>query len=104
MHRLTRPALLIRRANYRGNFDLRFHFSTSPSNSDLPNDLSLREGPRSHVHFKLSPKKMAFSPDSKIDSANVYETDDFVAGDHTGRQQVYSWSCLGPLFILSFPL
>ena len=51
----------------------------------------IRHGNRSHVHFKLSNKQMAFvaPPAPAAPAAHLaYEQDDSLAGDHTGRQQV----------------
>ena len=47
----------------------------------------LREGNRSHIHFKLTP-----TPHPLGAAKNIYEVDDMVAGDHTGRQQNHIWS------------
>ena len=47
----------------------------------------LREGTRSHIHFKLTPTPHPLGV-PKI----AYEVDDMVAGDHTGRQQNHIWS------------
>ena len=47
----------------------------------------VREGNRSHIHFKLTP-----TPHPLGAAKNIYEVDDMVAGDHTGRQQNHIWS------------
>lgn len=54
-----------------------------------------REGNRSHIHFKLSPKGKALTPNSKV----LDDDCELAAGDHTGRQQVFNLfhECLIPL-------
>lgn len=63
--------------------------SSSPTSTPPPTPASSilnedqREGTRSHIHFKLSPKGKALTPN------NLSEDDcELAAGDHTGRQQV----------------
>ena len=48
-----------------------------------------RDGPRSHQHFltKHTPHPLG----AKNFASNVYEHDDYVQGDHTGRQQNHIW-------------
>jgi len=59
---------------------------------------TVREGNRSHVHFKLTPKPHPLHPGPKTDigkpvaAAMAYEHDDYVQGDHTGRQQNHIWT------------
>ena len=61
-------------------------FSQKKGFSDKVAD-TLREGTRSHIHFKLTPTPHPLGV-PKI----AYEVDDMVAGDHTGRQQNHIWS------------
>ncbi len=56
--------------------------STSSGSSDGKTE-EVREGNRSHVHFKASGTKHPL-----LSKQNPYEVDDATAGDHTGRQQV----------------
>jgi hypothetical protein len=49
-----------------------------------------REGNRSHVHFKLSPKGKALSP-SVLPTADEDQCE-LASGDHTGRQQNHIWT------------
>jgi hypothetical protein len=48
----------------------------------------IRDGVRSHNHFRTTQ-----TPHPLITkNAQIYETNDYVAGDHTGRQQNHIWS------------
>lgn len=53
-------------------------------------DENPREGNRSHIHFKLSPKGKALSPAS-LPSVDE-EQCELASGDHTGRQQNHIWT------------
>ena len=54
---------------------------------------TIRDGHRSHVHFKVTQKPHPLIPSKSTNaSGNLYETDDYVQGDHTGRQQNHIWT------------
>jgi hypothetical protein len=57
--------------------------------SSSPSDENPREGNRSHVHFKLSPKGKALSPSTLPTDEDQCE---LTSGDHTGRQQNHIWT------------
>lgn len=75
------PKLLVRAAS---------SAASSSSPSSFPTDDHVRHGHRSHVHFNQSPKPHPLEPPSV--SGHTYETDDNVAGDHSGRQQNHIWT------------
>ena len=50
-------------------------------------DEEVRPGTRSHVHFNQSMKPHPLKP-----TAQDYENDEILQGDHTGRQQNHIWS------------
>lgn len=60
--------------------------STPPSAMPSPSEekSELRTGNRSHVHFNQSQKPHPLKPS--------YETDEYMQGDHTGRQQNHIWT------------
>lgn len=60
--------------------------STSPSPSSGESE-ELRTGNRSHVHFKQSMRPHPLKP-----TAQEYDEDDLLQGDHTGRQQNHIWT------------
>jgi hypothetical protein len=74
--------------------------SPPPSSSDAPAApaapaaSTVRPGNRSHVHFKESQKPHPLVGDSSTSHQEFseYETDEYVQGDHTGRQQNHIWT------------
>jgi hypothetical protein len=60
--------------------------STTPIPQALTEDQ--REGNRSHIHFKLSPKGKALMPPGSPQQKEYDDECEVTAGDHTGRQQV----------------